>query len=116
MEIWKLITIVLGAGGFWKILDVIIKYRTERKLKSAETKHLYSSTQQNIVANWVQWSQKLEERVKESEKHTAEMEAIFERQRKRIRCLEQKVEQMEQENRELKKQVSELKVINHRKV
>ena len=67
MEIWKLITIVLGAGGFWRLLDILIKYKAERKLKAAETKNLYATAQNSIVSNWVQWSQTLEKRVKESE-------------------------------------------------
>ena len=98
MEIWKLITIIVGAGGFWKLVEILIKVRTDKKLKSAETSNLYAQANSNIVNNWVQWSQKLEKRVKESEDHTAAMEEIIEKQRKQIKCLEQKVELMEKKN------------------
>ncbi len=109
IEIWKLITIIVSAGGFWKILDLIIKYRSDKKLKSAEANNLYATAQNSIVGNWVQWSQTLEKRVKESEEHTAAMEEIFEKQRKQIRCLEKKVEQMEKKNKELLRKLNELK-------
>lgn len=112
MEIWKLITIIVGASGFWKILDLLIKYRTDKKLKSAEANNLYASAQNSIVGNWVQWSQTLEKRVKESEEHTAAMEEIIEKQRGQIRCLERKVTQMEKKNKELLKTINELKTTN----
>lgn len=108
MEIWKLITIIVGASGFWKILDLLIKHRTDKKLKSAEANNLYASAQNSIVGNWVQWSQTLEKRVKESEEHTAAMEEIIEKQRGQIRCLERKVAQMEKKNKELLKTINEL--------
>ncbi len=111
MEIWKLITIIIGASGFWKIIDLLIKYRSDKKLKMAEAKNLHASAQSSIVQNWIEWSQTLEKRVKESEEHTLAMEAIFKQQRERIRCLEQKVEKMEQENRELLQELAELKKV-----
>lgn len=111
MEIWKLITIVLGAGGFWRLLDILIKYKAERKLKAAETKNLYATAQNSIVSNWVQWSQTLEKRVKESEEHTAAMEGIIEKQREQIKKLEEKVADMERKNRELLNELNQLKKI-----
>ena len=112
LEIWKLITIIVGAGGFWKLVEILIKVRTDKKLKSAETSNLYAQANSNIVNNWVQWSQKLEKRVKESEDHTAAMEEIIEKQRKQIKCLEHKVELMEKKNRELLKELNALKKRN----
>jgi len=109
MEIWKLIAIIVGAGGFWKLVEILIKLRMDKKLKKAETSNLYAQANTNIVNNWVQWSQKLEKRVKESEDHTAAMKEIVEKQRKQIKCLEQKVELMEKKNRELLKELQELK-------
>jgi septal ring factor EnvC (AmiA/AmiB activator) len=112
MEIWKLITIIVGASGFWKILDLLIKYRSDKKLKSAEANNLYATAQNSIVGNWVQWSHTLEKRVKESEDHTAAMEEIIEKQRKQIRCLERKVAEMERKNKELLKTINILKAGN----
>lgn len=109
MEIWKLITIIVGASGFWKVLDLLIKYRSDKKLKVAETNNLYASAQNSIVGNWVQWSQTLEKRVKESEEHAAAMEEIIEKQRGQICCLERKVTEMERKNKELLKTINTLK-------
>lgn len=108
MEIWKLITIIVGASGFWKLLDLLIKFRSDKKLKSAEVNNLNASAQNSIVGNWVQWSQTLEKRVKESEEHTAAMEEIILKQRQQIRCLERKVSEMERKNKELLKTINEL--------
>ena len=65
-------------------------------------------------APWLpdQWSQKLEKRVKESEDHTAAMEEIIEKQRKQIKCLEQKVDLMEKKNQELLKELNAIKKMN----
>ena len=111
MEIWKLISIVLGAGGFWRLLDVLIKYKSEKRLKHAETKNLYASAQNSIVSNWVVWSQTLEKRVKESEEHTAAMESLIDKQRAQIKKLEQKIYEMEKKNKELLNQLDQLKKV-----
>ncbi len=109
MEIWKLITVMVGASGFWRIVDVLIKYRSDRTLKAAETNNLNASAEHNIIRNWIEWSQTLEKRVKEAEEQSHQMESIFEKQRKRIYSLEQKVEKLEAENRELLLELHELK-------
>ena len=53
MEIWKLIAIIVGAGGFWKLVEILIKLRMDKKLKSAETSNLYAQANSSIVNNWV---------------------------------------------------------------
>ena len=113
MEAWQIILGVLGATGFWKLVEILLKLRSDRKLKSAEARNLNATTQTQIVENWVQWSHKLENRVKEFEEHTEELEKVIDKQRKRIRCLEEKVEKMEGENEELLKELNELKKIKH---
>ena len=113
MEIWKLIPIIIGAGGFWKLVEIFTKSRMEKKLKSAETSNLYAQANSSILNNWVQWSQKLEKRVKESEDHTTAMKEIIEKQRKQIKCLEQKVDLMEKKNNELLMELKELKKQNY---
>lgn len=109
METWQIILGILGATGFWKLLEILLKLRSDKKLKSAEARNLNATTQTQIVENWVQWSQKLEARVKEFEEHSGELEKIIEAQKKQIHCLERKVNKMEKERGELMKELNELK-------
>jgi septal ring factor EnvC (AmiA/AmiB activator) len=102
MEIGKLITIILGATGFWKVLDLGLKYRTEKKLKNAELRNMNATTEKHIIENWVQWSQKLETRLKESED-------LNETMRKKINCLERKVSEVVKKNKELNNEIETLK-------
>ena len=36
MELWKIITLILGATGFWKLLEILVRLRTDKKVKLAE--------------------------------------------------------------------------------
>lgn len=64
---WKIITLALGTTGLWKVIELLFKVRLERKLREAETKNLQVQAEGQIVGNWIQWSQHLEQRVKELE-------------------------------------------------
>ena len=109
MEIIKLIAVILGATGFWKLVEIIIRFRSDKKLKNAEVRNLDAQTEKQVTENWIQWSQTLEKRVKESEEHTENMQKIIETQRKKIRELERKVAEMEKKNLDLTRQLNELK-------
>lgn len=109
MEVWQIILGILGATGFWKLVEILLRYRSDKKVKSAEARNLNASAQKQIVENWVQWSQKLETRVKEFEEHTDELEKIIDKQKEQIKCLEKKVNKMEKERGELVKELHELK-------
>jgi cell shape-determining protein MreC len=111
MEYIKLIAVLFSATGFWKLLEVLIKFRANRKKQSAEIRNLHAQAESNIVDNWIQWSQKLEARVKELEtvaEENKELKKQIEGQRKRIVELESKVERVEQENIQLHNQILEL--------
>ena len=101
MEILKLIAIILGATGFWKLLEILLKLRIDKRLKKAETSNLYAQANSQIVDNWVGWSQKLEARVKELEGYNTEMRLTIKKQRDRINELEKHVGSLERCNREL---------------
>jgi len=101
METWTLIGIVVGGTGIWKLLEMLIQYKMNKKRSSAEVLKLTVSSQDSIVNNWVQWSQKLEKRVKEAEDSSTKLKEIIEKQKKQIRCLERKVRDLENRNNEL---------------
>lgn len=102
IELGKMIMLVLGATGFWKLLDLLLKYRTEKKLKSAEARNINASTEKHIIENWVLWSQKLEERLQLSE-------SLNEKLQKKINCLERKMRDVVKKNKELVTEILELK-------
>ncbi len=101
MDILKLITIIFGATGFWKLAEILVKIRTDKKLKKAETSNLYAQANTQIVENWVGWSQRLEKRVVELEGNNTEMKLTITKQRGRISELEKHVGSLEKRNKEL---------------
>ena len=42
-----------------------MKWKTEKKLKKAETKNLYAQANTQVVSNWIKWCNTLEKQVKE---------------------------------------------------
>lgn len=116
MEQWpyylKIAGIIFSASGLWKLLELIFKARMDKKLKTAQEKNLYAQTQDHIVGNWIQWSQHLEQRVKELESVATENQKLtqmIETQKGRISQLEAKVKSLESENKSLKRQIIALK-------
>lgn len=109
MEIVKLIAVIIGATGFWKLLEVLLRFRTDRRVKRAETTSLYAQAGSQIVDNWVGWSQKLELRVKELEGYNTRMQETINTQRLRIGELEKLIGVLEKRNRELTSELEELK-------
>ena len=109
MDLIKLIAIIFGATGFWKLIEILLKFRIDKKLKKAETSNLYAQANAQVVDNWVGWSQKLEGRVKELEGYNTEMRDIISKQRNRITELEKHVEKLEKYNKELTGKLETLK-------
>lgn len=73
MEI-KLVAIILGANGLWKLIEALLKLRSDRKQKQAEASHLYAQANSAVVGNWMEWSKKLEDRIGELEKHVEKLQ------------------------------------------
>jgi len=109
MEIVKLITLILGATGFWKLLEIFVKLRSDKKLKKAETDNLYAQANHKIIENWVGWSQKLEQRVKELENSNTKMQQTINKQKAHICTLETRIDHLEIRNKELTTSLEELK-------
>jgi len=116
---WKIATLVLGATGIWKVIELLIRARFDKRLRIAETKNLHVQAEAQIVGNWIQWSQHLEQRVKELEavarenrkliKRVESQSDMIESQKNRIFELEQKVKTLQKENLALRKEILELK-------
>lgn len=116
---WKLAAMIFGATGVWKIVELLIRTWFDRRLKAAETKNLHVQAEGQIVGNWIQWSQHLEQRVKELEAVAEENRKLMqmvktqrdmiETQKGRISQLESKVKSLQEENLALKKQIAQLK-------
>lgn len=111
MDYIKLIAILFSATGFWKLVELIIKFRSDKRKQTAEIRNLNAQSEKHMVDNWVQWSHKLEKRVKELEavaEENHELKKQIESQRNRICELEGKVERVEKENVQLRNQIKEL--------
>ena len=110
---WKIISIALGTTGLWKVIEVFFKMRSEKKVREAETKNLNVQAEGQIVGNWIQWSQHLEQRVKELEavaddnrklmEKVESQRKMIESQKGRITKLEARVELLTKEKLALEK-------------
>ena len=111
MDYLKLIAILFSATGFWKLVELVIRFRSDNKKQAAEIRNLNALSEKQISENWIQWSQTLEKRVKELEavaEENKELKKQIENQRNRICELENKVERVEKENEQLRNQLKEL--------
>ncbi len=111
MDYLKLIAILFSATGFWKLIELLLKYRAEARKQSAEIRNLDAQSEKQISDNWIQWSQMLEKRVKELEtvaEENKELKRQIEQQRRRIGELESKVERVEKENQQLRNRLQEI--------
>lgn len=111
MDYIKLIAVIFSATGFWKLIELLIKFRSDNRKQAAEIKSLNALADKQISDNWIQWSQTLEKRVKELEtvaEENKELKKQIENQRNRISELENKVEKVEKENEQLRNQLKEI--------
>ncbi|MDO9184450.1 MAG: hypothetical protein Q7W13_00445 [Bacteroidia bacterium] len=111
MDYLKLIAIIFSATGFWKLVEMLVKFRSDNRKQSAEIRNINAQAEKQISENWIQWSQTLEKRVKELEavaEENHELKKQIESQRNRICELEGKVERVEKENIQLRNQLKEL--------
>lgn len=61
----KIIAIVLGATGFWKLIELLLQYGTQRRLKSAEIRNLNIQANSLVIENYKLWSENMEKRLKQ---------------------------------------------------
>ena len=91
MDLIKILAIVLGATGFWKLIEVLLQYGTQRRLKSAEIRNLNVQANSLVVENY------MEKRLKQLESKNTLMNKTITKQRDRITDLERYIEQLEAE-------------------
>jgi len=97
----KLIGIILATTGFWKLIEVLITYKSNGRLQKAQTSNVMAQANTQVTGNWIAWSSKMESRVKELEDKNTELRSIIGKQRTRITDLEKHVEKLEKVNRDL---------------
>lgn len=104
MDLLKIIAIVLGATGFWKLIEVLLQYGMQKRLKNAEIRNLNIQANSLVVENYKLWSENMEKRLKQLESKNALMNKTITKQRDRITELEKYVDQLEAEIQDYKKE------------
>lgn len=99
LDFIKIVLVLFGATGFWKLIEILVSHNTLRKLKNAETRSLDAQSNNLIVENWVQWSEKMEKRIEKLESKNTLMNRTITKQRERINELQKYVDQLEEEIR-----------------
>ncbi len=97
MELYKILAIVLGATGFWKLIELLLQYGVQKRLKNAEIRNLNAQANSLVIDNYKLWSENMEKRLKELESKNALMNETIIKQRDRITELEKYVDQLEEE-------------------
>lgn len=95
----------MGAGGFWKLLEIFLG----NKKYSAEVNHLHAQVNSEIVNNWISWSKKLEDRVKDLEGQNETMRSTIENQKTKILELDKQLLHVEQQNVLMTQTIEKLK-------
>ena len=88
MELYKILAIVLGATGFWKLIELLLQYGVQKRLKNAEIRNLNAQANSLVIDNYKLWSENMEKRLKELESKNALMNETIIKQRDRITELE----------------------------
>lgn len=105
MNNWiTLLAIVFGAAGFWQVFGYILNYRLNHRLKKAESGLAQAHAETTLIQNWIDWSAKLEARVKELEALSIENFQL----RSRIEELENQVRSLKTENARLRAELHAL--------
>ena len=115
MEHWKLAGVIVGASAFWKVIESVLHFGVQKRLKKAELRNLNEQANEKVIGKWIVWSEKMEARIDEVEKDNEEMKQIVISQRRRINELEKNNKEMKrtiinQRNRinELEKYIEQL--------
>lgn len=104
IKIFKLIAIILGATGFWKLIEILLQYGMQKRLKNAEIRNLNIQANSLVEENYKLWSENMEKRLKQLESKNTLMNKTITKQRDRITELEKYVDQLEAEIQSYKKE------------
>ena len=100
IETIKLISIFLGANGLWKVIEYLFKIKVEKRKHDEEINNLKAQTSNLMLENWIEWSTRLENRVKELESRLSEM----------VREVENKNQQLGEKDKQIEKLESQLEI------
>jgi polyhydroxyalkanoate synthesis regulator phasin len=103
MDVIKIIAIVLGATGFWKLAEVLVQYGMQKRVKNAEVYNLNVQANSLVIENYKLWAENMERRLKQLESKNTVMNKTITKQRDRITELEKYVDQLEAEIQSYKK-------------
>ncbi len=104
MDLIKILAIVLGATGFWKLIEILLQYGMQKRLKNAEIRNLNIQANSLVIENYKLWSENMEKRLKQLESKNTLMNKTITKQRDRITELEKYVDQLEAEIQAYKKE------------
>ncbi len=97
MDFAKIIIVIFSATGFWKLIELLIQFKSQNRLKNAEIHNLQVHDNSVIIENYKMWFDNTEKRLKELEDKNTEMTITISEQRKKIEKLEKYVDQLEEE-------------------
>lgn len=88
MSLLHVFGVVLGATGFWKLIEMLLQYKVQKRLRNAEINNLNTQANSLVVENYKLWTDKMERRLKEVESKNDSMNLTIIKQRDRINILE----------------------------
>lgn len=97
MDVLKVVIGILSATGLWKLIELLLSFRIQNRLKNAEINRIHVQANSLIIENYKMWSDNMEKRLKELENKNAENTKIITEQRIKIDKLQGYVGQLEEE-------------------
>ena len=74
MEYLKTIGTVLSGAGLMKLTELLMHFRMEKRLKTAQARNLAAQTEGQLIKNWLQWVNTLEAKIKDLEEKVARLQ------------------------------------------
>ncbi|MDN5201250.1 hypothetical protein QQ008_07750 [Fulvivirgaceae bacterium BMA10] len=109
MDYIKLSVAFFGATGFWKLIESAIKWRLDKKLKSAEASNIFAQANKEVIESFLKLSQELKDQLGRQKERIDELEKLVEKEKKRNDDLEKLVSRLEERNHELETELNKLK-------
>jgi len=102
MDAMKLIGIILATTGFWKLIEVLITYKSKKRLERAQEKNIVAEATTKITKNWIMWSTKMEKRVAQLENKNTKLSGVINKQSSKTNELEKEIGELKSKNTELR--------------
>ncbi|WP_046756647.1 hypothetical protein [Kordia jejudonensis] len=77
MNVLQIFGIVFGATGFWKLIEILLQFRVQKRLKNAEINNLNTQANSLVVENYKLWTENMDQRIKELESKNVFMEGTI---------------------------------------